>query len=96
MKSNYTHMATFENTLRDILDSQRRKSFRITVDIVLNNGNILLKGFRIIEFDDRQGNIKGLTMLEEYAHTREGREPVFCQFALNDIKDMYQSELPVS
>jgi hypothetical protein len=89
-------MATFEKTLRQILDSQRNKAFRIPVDIILNNGNILLKGFRILEFDDHQGNIKGLTMLEEYSHAREGREPVFCQFTLNDIKDIYQSELPVS
>jgi hypothetical protein len=89
-------MATFESTLKQILDSQRNKALRIPVDIILNNGNILLKGFRILEFDDSRGNIKGLTMLEEYAHAREGREPVFCQFALNDIKDIYQSELPVS
>ncbi len=89
-------MARFESTLKQILDSQRNKALRIPVDIILNNGNILLKGFRILEFDDSRGKIKGLTMLEEYAHTREGREPVFCQFALNDIKDIYQSELPVS
>ena len=89
-------MAAFEKTLREILDSQRNKAFGIPVDIVLNNGNILLKGFRILEFDDRRGNIKGLTMLEEYAHAREGRDPVFCQFALNDIKDICQSEFSIS
>ncbi len=86
-------MATFEHTLRQIIDSQRNKPFKIPVDIILSNGNILLKGFRILEFDDRVGKIKGLTMLEEYSHAREGRDPVFCQFALQDIKDLHQSEL---
>jgi hypothetical protein len=86
-------MATFENTLKQIVDTQKTRSFKIPVDIILTNGNILLKGFRIVEFDDAVGKIKGLTMLEEYSHAREGREPVFCQFALNDIKDIHQSEL---
>ena len=85
-------MATFEHTLKQIVDTQKNRSNRIPVDIILANGNILLKGFRIVEFDDTIGKIKGLTMLEDYSHTREGREPVFCQFALNDIKDIYQSE----
>ncbi len=81
-------MATFENTLRQIVDSQKTRSFKIPVDIILANGNILLKGFRILEFDDHVGKIKGLTMLEDYSHAREGREPVFCQFALQEIKDI--------
>lgn len=85
-------MATFESTLKQIVDTQKSASNKIPVDIILTNGNILLKGFRIVEFDDTMGKIKGLTMLEEYSHAREGREPVFCQFALNDIKDIYQSE----
>ena len=87
-------MATLESTLRNILDSQ--KDSKIPVDIVLNNGNIQLKEFHILEFDDRVGKIKGLTRLEEYSHVREGRAPVFCQFALNDIKDLHQSEEYVS
>ncbi|HVD96765.1 MAG TPA: hypothetical protein VNB90_01090 [Cytophagaceae bacterium] len=85
-------MAPLESTLRNILDSQKDSSFKVPVDIVLNNGNILLKEFHILEFDDRIGKIKGLTRLEEYSHIREGRDPVFCQFALNDIKDILQSE----
>lgn len=85
-------MATFEKTLKQIIDSNKRDR-KIPVDIILNNGNILLKGFHVIEFDDRVGKIKGLTMLEEYSYPREGREPVFCQFTLNDIKDIHQSEL---
>ncbi|HSZ25983.1 MAG TPA: hypothetical protein VK766_09705 [Cytophagaceae bacterium] len=89
-------MAAFEKTLQQVIDSQKTKSFIVPVDIILNNGNILLKGFRILEFDDRMGKIKGLTMLEEYSHTREGREPVFCQFSLNDIKDIHESEVVYS
>lgn len=82
---------TIETTIRQIIDLQKDKNY-IPVDIILSNGNILLKGFHILEFDDRSEKIKGLTMLEEYAHTREGREPVFCQFGLRDIKELQRSE----
>ncbi len=85
-------MAKVETTLRQIIDTQNDRNSKVPVDLILNNGNILLKGFRIHEFDDEVGKIKGLTMLEEYSHSREGREPVFCQLTLNDIKDLHQSE----
>lgn len=84
-------MATIETTIRKTIDLQKDRNL-IPVDIILTNGNILLKGFHILEFDDRSGKIKGLTMLEEYAHSREGREPVFCQFDLQDIKEIHHSE----
>ena len=96
MKTNHILMATFEKTLKEIIDSNKNNNLQIPVDIVLNNGNILLKGFRVLEFDDTLGKIKGLTMLEEYSYPRENREPVFCQISLNDIKDLHQSELYLS
>jgi len=84
------HMQQFEikSTLVDIIRKQKRKRHHIALDINLFNGNILLKSFRLYEFDRSKNIIKGMTMHEEYAYLREGREPIFAYFNLKEIKEL--------
>ena len=56
------------------------------VDITLVNGNILLRAFRIIEFEENK--IKGITWKEEYSAPREQREEVYCYFDLEEIASL--------
>lgn len=77
-----------KSTLVDIIRKQRTKRHHIALDIHLFNGNILLKSFRLYEFDRSKNVIKGMTMHEEYAYLREGREPIFAYFNLKEIKEL--------
>ena len=74
-----------------ILEEQNsRKPFKaIPVDIKINNGNILLRSFRIMELDKNNNTIKGLTYQEEYIHIREGREAAYCILQLEEIKELF-------
>ena len=63
------------------------------VDIVLTNGNILLRAFRII---DLEGNkLTGITWKEEYSAPRERREPVYSYFDLDEIANLRCEELGI-
>ena len=75
-------------TLLEIVKKQKSKRHHIALDINLHNGNILLKSFRLYEFDKATNIIKGMTMHEEYAYLREGREPIFAYFNLSEIKQL--------
>ena len=77
-----------KSTLVEILKKQKTKRHHIALDINLYNGNILLKSFRLYDFDKSKDVIKGMTMHEEYAYLREGREPIFAYFNLNEIKQL--------
>jgi hypothetical protein len=80
--------ADIKSTLLEIVKKQKTKRHHIALDIHLHNGNILLKSFRLYDFDKATDVLKGMTMTEEYAYLREGREPVFAYFKLNEIKEL--------
>lgn len=77
--------------IQDLLQKQVLKRYPIPVNVVLNNGNIELKGFRIYDFNDETKIVKGMTLQEEYASVRENRKPVFAFFTLDDIKSVENS-----
>lgn len=81
-----------EKTVLETVKSQQTKSQHIPLDIILINGNIHLKGFRIYEYDEKKQTIKGMTMQEEYSFLREHRQPVFAIFHLNEIKEIDLSD----
>jgi hypothetical protein len=72
--------------IETVLKEQSNHFKPIAVDITMSNGNILLRSFHIYDLDLRLELIKGLTQQEEYAHSREGREPVYCYLKLEEIK----------
>lgn len=80
-----------KSKLVEILKKQEAKLHHIALDILLHNGNILLKSFRLYDFDEATDTIKGMTMHEEYAYLREYRDPVFAYFNLNEIKQLETS-----
>lgn len=71
-----------------LLNEQNSKNTKIPVDLILTNGNISLKSFHIIDFNHQNFTIKGLTQQEEYSYVREYREPVYCYFSLNEIREL--------
>ena len=75
-------------TLVDILKKQETKVHHIALDLILLNGNIQLKCFRLYDFDEKENVIKGMTMQEEYSYLRENREPAFAYFTLKEIKSL--------
>lgn len=77
-----------KSKLVEILKKQKTKRHHIALDINLHNGNILLKSFRLYDFDKTTDVIKGMTMHEEYAYLREEREPIFAYFNLSEIKEL--------
>jgi hypothetical protein len=72
-----------------ILSEQISSLRPIPVDIKITNGNIMTRSFHIIEFDSHKNIIRGLTLREEYAYTKEERDPVFGYFSVNEIKELY-------
>ncbi|ABG61046.1 hypothetical protein [Cytophaga hutchinsonii] len=74
--------------LLDIVKKQETKMHHIALDITLLNGNILLKSFRLFEFDIHSNELKGMTMQEEYSYIREEREPVYAHFNLEEVKEL--------
>lgn len=77
-----------KSKLVEILKNQKTKRYHIALDINLHNGNLQLKSFRLYEFDKTTDIIKGMTMHEEYAYLREGREPIFAYFNVTEIKQL--------
>lgn len=77
-----------KSKLIEIFKKQKTKRHHIALDILLHNGNILLKSFRLYDFDKTAAVIKGMTMHEEYAHLRENREPVYAYFNMTEIKHL--------
>jgi hypothetical protein len=81
--------------IQNILSEQMHSFTHIPADIRLSNGNILLRSFRIYEVDLDHQHVVGLTLQEEYAHTRENREPVYCTLKLSEIKEILCPELDI-
>lgn len=84
---------TLINLIQNILNEQSDRFRPIPVDIKISNGNILLRSFHIHDFDPSNNIIKGLTSQEEYAHAREGREPVYCFLKVDEIKELICADL---
>ncbi len=63
------------------------------VDINLTNGNILLRAFRVISFENNK--IKGITWKEQYSAPRENRKEVYSFFEPDEIASMYCADLGI-
>jgi hypothetical protein len=81
-----------KSKIKEILKIQKSRKSQISLDVLLHNGNILMKSFRLYDFTSSTDLIKGLTMHEEYAFLRENREPVFAYFNLSEINDIEISD----
>ncbi len=77
-------------TLKELMDTAGSKA---SVDVVLKNGNILLRNFHIVEFDEIKSLLKGITMQEQYTSLKEKRNPVYCFFRIDEIKEIEIAEL---
>jgi hypothetical protein len=77
-----------KNKIKEILKIQRSRKSYLALDVLLHNGNILMKSFRLYDYISSTDVIKGLTMHEEYAFLRENREPVFAYFNLIEINEI--------
>ncbi|MFN8416843.1 MAG: hypothetical protein U0U66_10990 [Cytophagaceae bacterium] len=77
--------------LKELIEKQSIKHLPIAVDIILANGNIELKAFRIYEYDDKRNIVKGMTLQEEYAFMKEHRKPVCAIFKIVEIKSIQNS-----
>jgi len=83
--------------LVEIILKEQKNSFKpIPVDITIENGNIILRSFRIYKIDRESNTIKGLTFQEEYIHPRENREPEYCILSFKEIKELNCCELDIN
>jgi hypothetical protein len=81
------------NYIREIVAEQERTKRKVPVDIRMVNGNILLRSFHILEFDERENLVKGLTQQEEYSYPREGRSPEYCYLFIHEIKEITDGDI---
>lgn len=81
------------DNLQQIIIEQTKRNRIIPVDIKIANGNILLRSFRIYDFDAENNLLKGLTLQEEYSYAREGRDPIYCFLKIDDIKELICADL---
>jgi hypothetical protein len=79
--------------INQILSLEQKGKSKVPVDLKLVNGNILLRSFHILEFDESKMIIKGLTQQEEYSYPREGRVPQYCYLMISEIKEIYCTDL---
>lgn len=84
-----------EEHIHHVLKKQKSRKRHIPVDLVMVNGNILLREFRLYDYDKKQKQLKGLTHREEYSHPREDREPVYCILHLSEVRNLYCPELGI-
>ena len=75
-----------------ILSLQKLTKRSISVDIILKNGNLLIRSFQLIHFDNKKNELEGMTRLEVYSSVREKRKPVICRLKLNEIKQLICDE----
>jgi len=78
-----------------ILKEQHKKHRHVLVDIILLNGNISLRYFRIHLYDKKTKVIKGMTWQEEYSFLREDRDPVYCNLHVSEIKSLKCEEVKI-
>lgn len=84
-----------EEHILHVLKKQKARKKHIPVDLVLQNGNIVLSQFRLYEYDKKSKQLKGLTHREEYSHPREEREPVYCNLLLKEVSNLYCPDLGI-
>lgn len=75
-----------------ILSLQKKRKRRVPVDIILKNGNLMIRSFQLIRFDLPNRELEGMTRLEAYSSLREQRDPVICRLNLDEIKQLILSE----
>lgn len=80
------------NLIKEVLSDQKEEGRLIPLDLTLKNGNLLVRGFQVLDLDEKKREIKGITKLESYTSSREKREPVYCFLKLSEIKDVTCSE----
>ena len=81
-----------KNKIQNLFDEKVKENENIVVNLLLHNGNILLKSFHITHWDPISQTLSGLTMNEEYAYQKEERKPVYCLFNITEIKDILECE----
>lgn len=81
------------NAIERLVSIQQLQKRNIPIDIILKNGNILIRSFLLSKFDVKRKLIEGFTRLESYSSLRERREPVACKFKLNEIREFMCSEI---
>ncbi|MBC7451135.1 MAG: hypothetical protein H7259_06565 [Cytophagales bacterium] len=84
-------MKKVESKIIQFLEKQEKKHHHIPLDVLLFNGNILIKSFRVYGYDERKQVVKGMTIQEEYSYLRENRDPVFAYFTIKEIKEISKS-----
>lgn len=77
-----------KDDIKFLIVKQKSITTNLSIDIVLKNGNIVLRAFQLIQFDDKTETLKGLTQQEAYSFLRENRSPVYCKFNLAEIKEV--------
>jgi hypothetical protein len=65
----------------------------VPVDLILKNGNIIVRSFYIENFDESNRLLTGLTQMEKYAYVREQRDPVYTQLHVEEIKELIRYEV---
>lgn len=81
------------NAVERLISFQELQNRNVPVDIILKNGNILIRSFQLFRLDVKRKFIEGFTRLESYSSLRENREPVICKLKLSEIREFMCSEL---
>lgn len=79
---------SLKDDIKFLILKQKSISTNLSIDVVLKNGNIVLRAFQLIQFDDKNQTLKGLTQQEAYSFMRENRSPVYCKLSLDEIKEV--------
>jgi len=80
------------NAIAQLISFQELQKRNVPVDIVLKNGNILIRSFQLFRLDVKRKFIEGFTRLESYSSLREKREPVICKLKLSEIRELMCAE----
>lgn len=85
-----------KDDVKFFVEKQKSMKSNLSVDVVLKNGNIVLRAFQIIQYNEKSDTLKGLTQQEAYSFLRENRAPVYCQLKLSEIKELECKEFQMS
>lgn len=79
--------------IKRIISLQQSEKKQFPVDLVLKNGNLQVRSFLIVGFDNIKKELKGITRLEAYSSLRENRKPSYCLLKVTDIKEIVSPEV---
>ena len=85
-----------KDDVKFFVEKQKSMKNALSVDVVLKNGNIVLRAFQIIQYNEKLNTLKGLTQQEAYSFLRENRGPVYCQLKLSEIKEIECKEFELT